>query len=544
MKNFGHLLFFVFILILSGIFCNPAQKEQNKSNPKYGGMLKISCLGSLEILDPQKIVFSTDLQVASLLYEGLVQFGEKAGNIEPCLAENWQILDRGNRLVFTLRDNVYFHDDPCFPGGKGRKLNAGDVLYSFQRIASAQGKCPNYYLFAGKIEGIDDFHQGKNSRISGIRPLNDRKIEFRLTKPYVNFLKILATQAAYIVPKEAVTLYAENFPQHPVGTGPFRLIQWKQLEALQLFRNTHYWKTDNLGQSLPYLDGLNILLISNPMISWSEFLKGNLHLYKATESSYLKLEKKPGFFQQYKIACKTEDFGIRFLGFSLDRATPFARKVEVRRAIARAFHRSELLPLKSNSRKLAESLANPLFLHSRNPKWYSFQPSRALHLIKGKKLPEINISSNILAKDVQVLKNSLEKIHFACTLNIRDVRYYRYIVQERPDIFRVSFQPSYPDPEEYYALFYSKSSPQINLTRYRNPKFDRLLERAMVEQDEAHRQKIFLQLEQILKADVPALYLTCPEPAYYLIPKNVHGLAIRFGIPDLSAVWMEQNNVP
>ena len=80
----------------------------------------------------------------------------------------------------------------------------------------------------------------------------------------------------------------------------------------------------------------------------------------------------------------------------------------------------------------------------------------------------------------------------------------------------------------------------VNLMRYVNPEYDNIFEQAMIEQNESERLKLFLQLEKILKDDVPAIYLHHGIPQYYIAPIFVQGLKVRFGILDYSEVWMEQ----
>ena len=539
---------FVFGLLLISallIFCSTKNQPSVNKRAVYGGTLKIASLGSLENLDPQKIIFYTDLQVSSLVYEGLVTFKEKTYDAEPLLAKTWKISEDGRKIIFTLQDNTYFQDDQCFSGGKGRQLVADDVRYTFERMADPSTKCPNWYLFSGKIKGIDDYYNSLADSISGIVVLNKEQVEFHLTKPWFNFLKILATSSAYIIPREAVEFYNENFNKHPVGTGPFRLTDWKQLEHLVFVKNKNYWRKDGLGESLPFLDFIYIRLISNPILQISEFLKGNLHLLKANERRYQKLQKEEGFWGKYKVANSNQAFNIRFLGFSMNKEAPVSGWQNLRQAIAIGFNRSAIVTEKEIHPKLAQTLVPDFLLNNPAKQWYNYNPVLARKIINGNRASKkkaINISTNIEAKELRVLKESCEKLGLKCSINLKKDRYYPHIIKDRPDIFRVSFHPSYPDPEEYYALFYSKNSSEVNLFGYNNPQFDMILEQLVKEQNKAIRQQLFNKLEKILKEDVPALYLNYPEFTYCIVPKYVYGLKIRFNISDFSQVWMEPQN--
>ncbi len=71
--------------------------------------------------------------------------------------------------IFILKDNVYFHDSPCFENGKGRKLNSDDVKYTFERLARRINNFPNWQLLNNKIVGINEYHNAEIDYIAGIK---------------------------------------------------------------------------------------------------------------------------------------------------------------------------------------------------------------------------------------------------------------------------------------------------------------------------------------------------------------------------------------
>ena len=109
-------------------------------------------------------------------------------------------------------------------------------------------------------------------------------------------------------------------------------------------------------------------------------------------------------------------------------------------------------------------------------------------------------------------------------------------------MFRISFVPSFFDPENYYCLFWSKSARDFNLTGYKNAEFDRILESAMIQADESKRSELFARLEEILHRDVPAIYLHHGSPDYRIVPSFVRGFTMRFLQPDFSETWLENRD--
>ena len=538
MKIFASTLLFTFFLFLSN--CSKIESEKN-SGPCYGGTLNYSCLASLENLDPQKILFKTDTNIASLIYEGLIKYDEEKNTIIPCLAEKWHILDQGCRYIFKIRDNVFFHDDPCFKHGKGRQLTAFDVLFTFERIASAETQCPQFYLFSGKICGIEDFHRNASKNISGIRVLNDLEIEFTLEKPYVSFLKLLSSTTAFIVPKEATDFYGELFPQKPVGTGAFRFSQWKQLEKLSLVKNEHYWGRTADGARLPYLAQINIHLISNLMIMATEFLQGKLDLLSISKLNYEKLVKGNENGKKCHIAYVQHDPGIRFFGISFDSDNPLSRHLQLRRYLAKSFDRSKLSsdPLLHND--LANTLVPIWLLKNKKQNWYTFDPQFPKTNYYSKQInKKISISSNIDTQEINILQSALQNLGLKTEINVQKVDYYKHLYMQKPDIFRISYRPSYSDPEEYYELFHSAHLKNNNLTGYSNPEYDKLLELARIEQNPEKRQSLFLKLEQILKQDIPVIYLLESQPTYFVAHNGIHEVHASMNVLDFNQIWINR----
>lgn len=536
MRRWRFLLLFTILIT----HCT-SQKFPESNLPQYGGTIKIRRLASLENLDPHTLMFKTDLNTASLTYEGLTRFGVEPDQVEPCLAESWSVENEGKRLNFQLRPDVYFHDNRCFPNGEGRRLTADDVVFSFHRMADQTTKSPNYYLLAGKIQGIDAYHTGVADSISGIRKTGDLTLEIRLTRALVSFPKLLATTIGCIMPREAVELYGENISKNPVGTGPFRLVQWRHLEGLSLARHEKYWDRSESGQTLPYLDGIEVRLISNPVQSVTELLKGDLDLLSLKKDRYDQLESEGLSAESFKVSVSF-DYGIRFFGFAMDK--PFWRDCDplVRQAIALSMDRSKINVAMLESDLVAKTLVPKVLLPDRQFTWYPYDLHLARQTIASASSPPerpIVITANIETRETDLLANGLSSIDIEPDVQIHQVGYYRYVFKERPDLFRVSFQPSYPDAEDYYALFYSKNTKDSNITGYKNPEYDRLFEHALNQDDLEARRTLFLRMESILKEDVPVIYLCHPPNSYHVMRKDLHGFSIRFSKPDYARVWIE-----
>ena len=113
-------------------------------------------VSALTSLDPAEAKNLTNIWATHHLYDGLVQLDDDL-NVRPSIAKSWEISGDGMTYTFHLRDDVHFHDDLCFPGEKGRKVVASDVVYSFNRIISPEVASPGSWIFKDRITGEEPF---------------------------------------------------------------------------------------------------------------------------------------------------------------------------------------------------------------------------------------------------------------------------------------------------------------------------------------------------------------------------------------------------
>ncbi len=204
-------------------------------------------------LDPHLAGDVVSSHHAMLVYESLLEFDPfDHAKLRPCLAAAMPSFDAQTQTyTFKLRDDVYFADDPCFAGGKGRKLVASDLVYSFKRLA-ALPQLANFWIVEGFIAGLDEFgyagrklkgeawnrHMAQN--VEGLGAPDDRTFVVKLVQPCPQFLYVATMSYTAAVAREACETYGEALGKHPVGTGPFVLRDWKSGLSLSYERNANY----------------------------------------------------------------------------------------------------------------------------------------------------------------------------------------------------------------------------------------------------------------------------------------------------------------
>lgn len=218
--------------------------------------------------------------------------------LKPNLAVDFPTISAdGLVYVIRLKKGVYFIDDPCFPGGKGREVVADDFIYTVKRQFDPKNQPQGAWLWQDRIAGLEEWKAAGSDYskpVSGLRAIDAHTIEIRLTRPYPQLVATLAQGYSALVPHEAVEKYGKGLGVHPVGSGPFRLISYDTAKVVMV-RNPRYRQepvdlaaegynpaTQRFsgveaiaGRSPPFVDRLEINFINESSAAWASFTKGD-----------------------------------------------------------------------------------------------------------------------------------------------------------------------------------------------------------------------------------------------------------------------------
>lgn len=465
------------------------------------------------------------------LFNGLVQLNDSL-KVKPSIAKSWNISPDKTLYTFHLRNDVTFHDDPSFQKGIGRKVAAADFAYSFSRILDDDVASPGRWIFSG----LDTAFHGK-----GFFAVNDSTFQVKIKTPAPFFLGMLAMPLTYVVPKEAVDRYKEDFRKHPVGTGPFMFKMWREGEMLVLVKNPKYFEFDSNGKRLPYLKAVNVSFITDKYSEFMEFIRGNLDfisgINQSTKDEIItnsgKLNPKYGD----RIKMLTSPYlNTEYLGITqnLPKNHPLMNPL-VRKAIAIGFDRQKMLKyLRKNMALAAESGMIPQFIPDYTPtgKPYAYNPTLAAELLRkagypnGKGITPIKLTSTEDYADLlEFIQHDLSTIGIPIEIDIVPGPSFRQqMASGKLQFFRGSWIADYPDPENYMALFYSKNeSPNgPNYTRFKSQEFDNLYLESFLESS-GNRSKIFSMMNQLLTDQTPAIPLYF-DKAVRFVKRNIVGL--------------------
>ncbi|AMB45259.1 ABC transporter substrate-binding protein [Methylobacterium sp. AMS5] len=231
--------------------------------------------GNPEALDPGLVTTTTAMSATWQMFNSLVEFAPGTTDLRPALAESWEVSDGGRTYDFTLRAGVRFHANAGFT--PSRPLNADDVLFSFLR----QWKPDHpYHRVGGDFAYFRDL--GLASQIEGIERLDERQVRFRLKEPDATFLPNLAQAFGGILSAE----YAEHLARRgaqaelaraPIGTGPFRFVEYRPDVALRYRRFPDYWRR-SADAGAHTIEGLVFSITPNPAVRLTKLKAGECHV--------------------------------------------------------------------------------------------------------------------------------------------------------------------------------------------------------------------------------------------------------------------------
>ncbi len=480
-------------------------------------------------LDPAFAKSQSVIWAVHQLYNTLVETDNNL-RVVPSLAKNWDV--SADRLLYTfhIRTDVFFHDNDAFPQGKGRRMTASDIEYSYKRITDKNTASSGAWIFNGRIEGVD-----------GFKAIDDSTFLLKLTRPFNPILGILSMQYCSVVPREVVEKYGKDFRNHPCGTGPFQFKSWEEGQALILLKNENYFERDSAGNPLPYLDAVKISFFNNKATEFLLFRQGELDFTNDIDPSFKDevLNKKGELKKEWQdkiILSKHPQLNTEYLGILVDTANDLVRNSplrfrKVRQAINYGFNRRKMMMYLRNSIGIAaESGFVPVGLPSFDSSvvhGYCYNPARSRQLLAeagypdGKGLPSIKLLTVAIYADFAgFIAKELEEVGFKIEI---DVVQKSLLLEETAKsqalFFRGSWIADYPDAENYLSVFYSKNPAPPNYTRYSNPVFDKLYEQSLIENNDSLKNKMYRQMDQLVIDDAPVVPLWYDEVIRLVNPR-------------------------
>ena len=508
LKRTVHLVL-ITIFLLSFSSCKQHKRDKN--------IFHYNEQSGIATLDPAFAKNQSIIWAVHQIYNTLIQTDDSL-HLIPSLAKSWDISTDNLTFTFHLRNDVFFQDNDAFPNGKGRKMIADDVVYSFNRIIDKNTASSGAWIFNSRVDSLHPFTE-----------IDDTTFQLKLVAPFHPILGILSMQYCSIIPKEVVQKYGKDFRRHPCGTGPFQFVAWEEGQALILKKNPNYFEKDSAGNRLPYLDGIKVSFFENKATEFLEFQQERLDFINDIDASFKDevITKEGQLRKEWKgkiILEKHPYLNIEYLGILNDTTLEIVknsplRNLKIRQAINYGFNRRKMmLYIRNSIGTPAESGFIPAGLPSFDSTaviGYRYDPAKALQLLKeagypnGVGLPVIKLLTiPIYAEISSYIANELQQV--GIKIQVETVQKSLLLEETAKSdalFFRGSWIADYPDAENFLSDFYGKNPAPPNYTRYKNVAFDKLYELALEEKNDSLRYKIYQQADQLMIKDAPVVPL-------------------------------------
>ncbi|RQO30041.1 ABC transporter substrate-binding protein [Taibaiella sp. KBW10] len=488
----------------------------------------------LETLDP---AFAKNLSIMWGVHFIFSTLTEVAPDLKvvPSLAKQWEISPDGLQYTFYLHTNVFFHDNDAFPNGKGRRMTAADVQYSFDRLIDPATASSGAWIFNDRVRAHKPFEA-----------INDSTFVIHLKEPFRPLPEILSMPYCSVVPREVVQKWGKDFRSHPCGTGPFQFTYWDEGNTLVLHKNPNYWESDTAGKRLPYLDAVQVSFNDTKATEFLLFLQKKLDFVNGLDGSFkdLVLTKKgtlkPDFQNKIQLN-KMVYLNTEYLGILVD---PNSAKTKgsamldrkVRLAINHAIDRNKIVTYFRNGVGIPattgfipkgmpgteQRLATP----------YDYNPAKALQLLaeagypNGKGLSPVILQSPEANVDVcNFVATQLNDIGIPTKVQVMQPGLLRQeMSRSQAPFFKAQWIADYPDAETYLAFFYSKLPAPPNYTRFNSPDFDQMYERSLKSVNDPERFRIYAQMDSLISSQAPVVPLFYDEMLHFT-QNNISGFS-------------------
>ena len=547
------------------MFASCAQKPASESRSAlggkaYGGTFKFMSLEKVNYLFPMHSMDIYSQRINTQIYESLFKESPDDQSVVPHLIESYKKSSNGLLLTFKLKKSIFFHEDPCFKDEK-RELNANDIKFVLQFACSKSALNHLSHLLVSKIVGSEEYYRKSTKNISGIKVLDSHSFTIELTQPFTNFEKLLSHPGLGIFPEEALKKYGDEILNHPVGTGPFVLDKINN-NGVSLKRNNNYWRKDNSGNKLPFLDRIEMTYGKDKNSELKAFQNNEIDIILNVPTENVTNlfgslnEAQKGKNQKHKVYSRRSS-RINYLAFSTDQE-PFD-DVLVRKAFLSAIDLNKV----TSDILMGEGIpASSGFIPEINGYVpdssfkIEFNPQKAKSLLaqagysQGNNFPQLTLWVNTLSGTSTNLwtQNITEQLKSNLGVDVKiklcSFKERQAAIEKGDAIFwKSGWIADYPDPESFISIFYQKYS-QINPTwgsvSCLNKNFDDAYSAYLLEKNQDKRTELLNKCNQYIINEAIIL------PVYFEDLFVVYNLKIReftvnsIETMDLSSVYIKE----
>jgi len=505
---------FIMALTLAGVVLSGCGKKDPKiyaeNGPVADGDVMIeSELSDAKTLNPALVSEVAGADIDGLIFNGLTRYNEKL-QIEPCLAEKWKVSKDNKTITYTLRRGVKFHD--------GVEMTASDVLFTYQVYIDPNTNTP---------EGAE------YQDIKKVEIMSPYEVKVTYKRPFAKALALFDS----ILPKhllEGKDINTSDFARHPIGTGPYKFVEWKTDQKIVLEANPDYW------EGAPHLKKFVMRVIPDQTTQFLELLSGGIDSVGAwlhgtlSGEQYIRQVDTPKLKDYYNVY-KTHSLEYTYVGWN--ELNPMFKDKKVRQALTMGIDRDAII---QNAMNGLGSVCDGPFAYgswANNPRVipWPYDPAKAKKILAeaGWKpgadgflhktinhndtpfhftliIPQGKVDRE---RSATIIQQQLKQLGIQVDIQVLEWTAFlsQYIEKKKFDAYIMGWSLT-PDPD-CFAIFDSKQTKehQYNMISYSNKHIDTLLSEGRMVLDQKRRQKIYQQVHAILNEDQPYTFLYIPN---------------------------------
>ena len=483
------------------------------SSPVAGGTYNYPLTANPVSIEPVNAQESEGMQVTHQVFEGLAKYvmndkGEMVA--EPSIAESWDTTD-SQTWTFHLKQGV------MYSAPVSREVKAQDFVDAWNYVTDPANQSYVSYILA-PVEGCDDggYQTDTKAGLTGVTVVDDYTLQVKLRYPFAEFPQTLGHTVASAWPVDYMKqVGAKAFGQKPIGSGPYMVESWKNNQNVTLVKNPDYW---NQAEGGPYLDTINMPIITSSQTVWLEFQKGSLDLSVVPPGQVAASESNPKVKSGEWTAKRWPELAIYFIGLNMTDKT-LGQNQDLRIAIAESTDATNVINIVNEGVSIPAAgyvpVGIPGYLAEQTP--YPYNPEDAAAKITALgSVPELNYWYNTdegHQKIAEVLQAGWQTA--GLTVKLSNFEWGTFLDKlskgnkgSGSQMFRMGWIGDYPSMDNFlYPLFQSDQARTGSYTFYSNSQVDDLLLQARSTQDAQQRYNLYAQAEKIILTDMPAVPL-------------------------------------
>lgn len=448
-----------------------------QADPTPGGNLRVSVNITPQVLNPMLVRTNPEYMIAEMLYSGLTTLGDDM-TAQPDLATSWTANSDASEWTFTIRDDATFSD--------GSPVTAADVVASFEKLLDPETAAPG---------------RRNLGPILSVTSGEDGSVTFKTDGPFADLPVALTYPTAKILPKSVIDGGFESLAQTPVGSGPFKLVEFNADQNAIFAARDDYFLS-----GMPYLDQVEVITFPDAAGSNTALLAGEVDMM---------LEVQPTDFDRIAAAEGIEGLRTpsgRFLDVVMDTQVKPWSDPRVREALSLSVDREAMVELVAEGFGTPgnDSPINAAYAYHAETETKSYDPARAKELLAEAGYPD-GLSLELVASEkpgyrsamAVVLREMAKPAGFDISVKTMDHPSYLDQVWKKGP-FYVGFYNMQPTEGTIFNLLFT-SDASWNETKWNNAAFDALVDEADRTVDPAKRSTLYADAQKLMVKEVPAL---------------------------------------